>query len=147
MPFVQKIGYLCDKQLIVKMMGIKQKEEMPNAGLHNTLAFGPTVKGNIATETDFRLDGRVEGDVVCGGKIVVGPKGCVVGNVTSANAEILGEVEGSVRISAKLVLKATAVIKGDIYTRTLEIEPNARFNGVCKMTEEELPDVSSLTKS
>ena len=28
MPFVQKIGYLCDKQLIVKMMGIKQKEEM-----------------------------------------------------------------------------------------------------------------------
>jgi len=45
-------------------------------------------------------------------------------------------VEGSIHVSAKLVLKATAVIKGDIFAQTLEIEPNARFNGVCKMSGE-----------
>ena len=95
-------------------MGIKQKEENTNGGLHNTLAAGTTVKGDIVTETDFRLDG----------------------NIVSANAEILGEVEGSIHVSAKLVLKATAVIKGDIFAQTLEIEPNARFNGVCKMSGE-----------
>ena len=71
------------------------------------------------------------------GKIVIGPKGNVTGNIVSANAEILGEVEGSIRVSAKLVLKATAVIKGDIFAQTLEIEPNARFNGICKMSGEE----------
>ena len=87
-------------------MGIKQKEENTNGGLHNTLATGTTVKGNIQTETDFRLDGKVEGDVSCSGKIVIGPKGNVTGNIVSANAEILGEVEGSVHVSAKLVLKA-----------------------------------------
>lgn len=43
-------------------------------------------------------------------------------------------MEGSIHVSAKLVLKATAVIKGDIFAQTLEIEPNARFNGVCKMS-------------
>ena len=118
-------------------MGIKQKEENTNSGLHNTLAAGTTVKGNIITETDFRLDGIIEGDVNCSGKIVIGPKGKVTGNIISANAERLGEVEGTIRVSAKLVLKATAVIKGDIITQTLEIEPNARFNGVCKMSGEE----------
>ena len=112
-------------------MGIKQKEENTNGGLHNTLAAGTTVKGDIVTETDFRLDGKIEGNVSCNGKIVIGPKGNVTGNIVSANAEILGEVEG-----AKLVLKATAVIKGDIFAQTLEIEPNARFNGVCKMSGE-----------
>ena len=117
-------------------MGIKQKEENTTGGLHNTLAAGTTVKGNIITETDFRLDGKVEGDINCSGKIVIGPKGSVTGNIVSANAEILGEVDGSVHVSAKLVLKATAVIKGDIFTQTLEIEPNARFNGVCKMSGE-----------
>ena len=91
-------------------MGIKQKEENTNGGLHNTLATGTTVKGNIQTETDFRLDGKVEGDVSCSGKIVIGPKGNVTGNIVSANAEILAQ--------------------------TLEIEPNARFNGVCKMSGE-----------
>lgn len=116
------------------MMGIKQKEEASaGGGLHNTLAAGTMVKGNIITETDFRLDGNVEGDVQCNGKIVIGPKGKVIGNILSTNAEILGEVEGSVQISEKLILKSTSIITGDITTQTLEIEPNAHFNGICKM--------------
>lgn len=118
------------------MMGIKQKDENTAGGLHNTLAAGTTVKGNIITETDFRLDGQVEGDISCSGKIVIGPKGRVIGNITSANAEVLGEVEGSVRVSEKLVLKATANIKGDVFAQSLEIEPNAHFNGVCNMSAE-----------
>mgnify|MGYP002236931313 CR=1 FL=1 len=111
-------------------MGIKQKEENTNGGLHNTLAAGTTVKGDIVTETDFRLDGKIEGDVSCSGKIVIGPKGNVTGNIVSTNAEILGEVEGSIHVSAKLVLKATAVIKGDIFAQTLEIEPTPASTGL-----------------
>lgn len=115
------------------MMGMKQREEAPGGGLHNALAAGTSVKGNMMTETDFRLDGKIDGDVNCSGKIVVGPKGCVTGNIVSSNAEILGLVEGSIRVSEKLVLKSTAVVKGDIFTQVLEIEPNARFNGACAM--------------
>lgn len=115
-------------------MGIKQKDENSAGGLHNALAAGTTIKGNIITETDFRLDGKVEGDISCNGKIVIGPKGSVTGNIVSENAEILGEVDGSVKVSAKLILKSTAIIKGDIYTQSLEIEPNARFNGACSLS-------------
>ena len=109
-------------------MGIKQKDENSAGGLHNALAAGTTIKGNIITE--------VEGDISCNGKIVIGPKGSVTGNIVSENAEILGEVDGSVKVSAKLILKSTAIIKGDIYTQSLEIEPNARFNGACSMCSE-----------
>ena len=112
-------------------MGIKQKDENSAGGLHNALAAGTTIKGNIITE-----DGKVEGDISCNGKIVIGPKGSVTGNIVSENAEILGEVDGSVKVSAKLILKSTAIIKGDIYTQSLEIEPNARFNGACSMCSE-----------
>ena len=117
-------------------MGIKQKDENSAGGLHNALAAGTTIKGNIITETDFRLDGKVEGDISCNGKIVIGPKGSVTGNIVSENAEILGEVDGSVKVSAKLILKSTAINKGDIYTQSLEIEPKARFNGACSMCSE-----------
>lgn len=116
------------------MMGMKQKEDAPVGGLHNTLAPGTTVKGDIITETDFRLDGRVEGNIMCKAKIVIGPKAEVVGNIVSENAEVLGNIEGNLEINGKLVLKASAVVKGDMVTRTLEIEPNASFNGSCKMT-------------
>lgn len=118
------------------MMGMKQKEDAPVGGLHNTLAAGTTVKGDVITEIDFRLDGRVEGNITCKAKIVIGPKAQVVGNIISENAEILGSVEGNLEIREKLVLKASAVVKGDMVTQILEIEPSACFNGSCKMAAE-----------
>lgn len=92
------------------------------------MAAGTTIKGNIITETDFRLDGKVEGDISCNGKIVIGPKGSVTGNIVSENAEILGEVDGSVKVSAKLILKSTAIIK-EIYI------PNPKSNQTHGSTE------------
>ena len=99
--------------------------------------FIESIKGNVMADTDFRLDGKVEGDILCGGKIVIGPKGSVLGNVTAENAEIMGEITGCVKVNGKLVLKSTARIAGDICIRSIEIEPNARFNGKCIMSCEE----------
>ena len=116
------------------MIGSKHKEDISLSGLHNALAAGTVIKGNISTESDFRLDGKIEGDVTCKGKIVVGPKGHVVGNITAPNAEILGKVDGNIHTSSKLTLKSSAIINGDIFIQLVEIEPNAQFNGACNMT-------------
>jgi len=117
------------------MVRTKQDEIPTNgSGAHNVLAAGTTVTGSIYTESDFRLDGRIEGDIHCKGKIVVGPRGSIVGNITSDNAEIFGDIEGSIKIKEKLIFKSTAKVKGDIFIQTLEIEPGAHFNGTCSMS-------------
>ena len=105
-----------------------------SGGVHNVLAGGTIVTGTIVTESDFRLDGCIEGDINCKGKIVVGPKGSIKGNIISENAEILGSVEGTIRTKEKLIFKASANIKGDAFIQTLEIEPGASFNGSCTMS-------------
>ena len=95
-------------------MGIKQKEENTNGGLHNTLAAGTTVKGDIVTETDFRLDGKIEGDVSCSGKIVIGPKGNVTGNIVSTNARDRTErplQRGLQDVRGKITTKSFFIIK------------------------------------
>ncbi|MDR2498526.1 MAG: polymer-forming cytoskeletal protein, partial [Tannerellaceae bacterium] len=108
-------------------MGIKlNTEEAPMGVLHNALAFGTTVKGDVTTDGDFRLDGRLEGTISCGGKIVIGPTAQVEGDIISVNAEILGSVVGSITTSEVLVLKPTAVIKGIITTQALVVEPSAK---------------------
>jgi len=117
-------------------MRTRQEEIQTNnssGGVHNVLAGGTVVTGTIMTDSDFRLDGRIEGDINCKGKIVVGPKGSIKGNIVSDNAEILGYVEGTIRIREKLIFKAAACVKGDIFIQTLEIEPGALFNGTCTM--------------
>jgi cytoskeletal protein CcmA (bactofilin family) len=121
---------------INKNIMAKTNEE-PNGGLHNVLAVGTLLTGTIVTESDFRLDGRVEGEINCKGKIVIGPKGYVKGNVMTDNAEIFGGVDGIIRVRERLVLKSSAIIKGDIFIQTLEIEPGAKLNGTCTMSGKE----------
>ncbi|MDR1938896.1 MAG: polymer-forming cytoskeletal protein [Tannerellaceae bacterium] len=108
-------------------------DETPTGVLHNALAYGTTVKGDVTTDGDFRLDGRIEGTISCGGKIVIGPTAQVDGDIISVNAEILGSVVGSITTSEVLVLKPTAVIKGIITTQALVVEPSAKFSGTCNM--------------
>jgi cytoskeletal protein CcmA (bactofilin family) len=108
-------------------------DETPTGVLHNALAYGTTVKGDVTTDGDFRLDGRIEGTISCGGKIVIGPTAQVEGDIISVNAEILGSVVGSITTSEVLVLKPTAVIKGIITTQALVVEPSAKFSGTCNM--------------
>jgi cytoskeletal protein CcmA (bactofilin family) len=112
--------------------------EEPTPGLHNVLAAGTVLTGKIETESDFRLDGRIEGEVHCKGKIVIGPKGSVKGNIVTDNAEIFGNVDGLIRVRERLVLKSTAVVTGDIFIQTLEIEPGAKLNGSCSMNGKDL---------
>ncbi|MDR0370584.1 MAG: polymer-forming cytoskeletal protein [Prevotellaceae bacterium] len=111
--------------------------EEPSGGLHNVLATGTVLTGTIVAESDFRLDGSVEGEINCKGKIVIGPKGYVKGNIMTENAEIFGNIDGIIRVRERLILKSSAVIKGDIFIQTLEIEPGAKLNGSCTMSGKE----------
>ena len=115
---------------------LKGKQIITSGGVHNTLAEGTVLKGGIQAEEDFRIDGIVEGTINCNGKIVVGEKGNVKGEVNCVNAELMGKLQGTIRTSGTLVLKSTAVYIGDAYIKTIEIEPGAIFNGTCTMVED-----------
>ncbi len=115
-------------------MMLKAKQII-SVGVHNTLAEGTIITGNVKADEDFRIDGTVEGDIVCNGKIVVGVKGTIIGQINCANAELMGKITGMIHTSGHLSLKSTAIYTGDAYTKTMEIEPGAVFNGSCTMTE------------
>lgn len=109
-------------------------KEVINTGItHNVLAFGTKVKGNVTADNDFRIDGEVEGDLTCKGKVVIGPQGVLKGNLTCQNAEIMGHLNGKVIVSELLSLKHTARVFGEIKTKNLMIEQDAVFTGTCDM--------------
>ena len=103
---------------------------------HNRLVAGTVVKGEITTENDIRIDGTLEGDIVCKRKIVIGNKGLVNGTVKCANAEIIGTLKGDIEVSETLIVQSTGRVEGDITTSVLVVEPNAYFNGSCTMRGE-----------
>lgn len=111
-----------------------------NSGtLYNALTAGSKIIGTIIANSDIRLDGTVEGDLQCTGKVVIGEQGMLKGTITCQNAEIMGKMDGKISVSGTLALRATGNIHGEVATKTLIIEPNAIFNGSCSMSKTEAP--------
>lgn len=104
---------------------------------HNLIASGTIIKGEINSAVDIRIDGSVEGTIFSKGKVVVGEKGVVNGEIKASNIDIMGDVKGNIISVNTLSLKASGVINGDISTQTLIIEQGAKFNGNCKMGKEQ----------
>lgn len=99
----------------------------------NTIGKGTYLEGNIETFGNIRIEGKVKGDVKSKSKVALGDSSQVEGNILAQNADIEGEIKGRIEITELLVLKATAVIHGDIVTGKMVVEPGAVFNGSCKM--------------
>ena len=106
-------------------------EEISNSS--NSIGKGTFLQGNIETYGNIRIEGKVKGDVKSKSKVALGNASQVEGNILAQNADIEGEVKGRIEVSELLVLKATAVINGDIVTGKMVVEPGAVFNGSCRM--------------
>ena len=70
------------------------QQQQPGA-LYNALTAGSKIIGTVIAESDFRVDGTVEGDVQSNGKVVIGEQGQIKGTIVCQNAEIMGTLEGN----------------------------------------------------
>jgi cytoskeletal protein CcmA (bactofilin family) len=101
--------------------------------LFNALTAGSKIVGNITADSDYRIDGLIEGELQCSGKVVIGEAGRIKGKVICQNAEILGLLDGKISCSQQLSLRSSGKIQGEVQTKTLIVEPGALFNGTCSM--------------
>jgi len=102
----------------------------------NMIGKGTSIKGDIRSDGDFRVDGILTGSIQSNGKIVVGVSGSIEGDITCQNADLSGQVKATIRVKELLSLKATSKVIGDVYTNKLAIEPGAKFSGTCNMDDE-----------
>lgn len=86
-----------------------------------------SVTGDIVTEGDLHLDGKVTGDVACG-SLTQGPGGEVQGNIRAGDARLAGLVDGAVDAGA-LTIEASARITGDIVYESVSVAAGAELDG------------------
>ena len=102
-------------------------------GQPNRIEKNTKIKGDIISEADFRIDGKLDGNVKTSGKVVIGKDGYIHGKVECVNADIEGSFNGELLVSDLLSLKASAVIEGTVSVSKLAVEPGAAFNASCSM--------------
>jgi len=115
------------------------------------LGKGTEFKGIISYEGTIRIDGRVEGEIITKGTLVVGESAVIQADISASTVVAGGRVTGNITASEKVQLLAPAVISGGIKTPLLVIEEGARFNGSCEMggptsQQEETKPVSAMAQ-
>ena len=108
--------------------------ETSSSGGASLIASGTTLKGDITSNGDIRIDGTLQGNIYCSAKVVIGANGAVEGDVNGQQADVMGKITGTVKVKDLLQLKGSSQVSGNIHAGKLQIEPTASFNGQCHMT-------------
>ena len=112
----------------------------------NIINEGTSIKGDINANGDTRIDGELIGNISSKGRLVVGPKGKIDGEIRCNNVEVSGFIKGKVSADEMLNMRASAKIEGDIVAGKLSVEPGATFTGSCSMGGTITPQAASNEK-
>jgi len=108
--------------------------EVPAGTSTSLIGAGTSMKGDITSNGDLRIDGTLVGNIHCSAKVVIGANGVVQGDINGQQADIMGKVTGTIKVKDLLQLKGGSLLSGSIQAAKLQIEPTANFNGECHMT-------------
>jgi cytoskeletal protein CcmA (bactofilin family) len=97
------------------------------------ISAGTTIKGDISSNSDLRIDGTIIGNINSNAKVVIGSSGVVEGDIHGNLADIVGKTSGTIKVKELLQLRGECVVNGNIYAGKLQVEPSATFNGQCHM--------------
>ena len=108
----------------------------------SVLSSDLVVKGNLSTEGDIQIEGKVEGDIQAH-LLTVGETSEIKGEIIADDVIINGKVTGCVR-GLKVRLTNKARVKGDIIHKAIGIESGAHFEGSVQRKDD--PYDNSLDK-
>lgn len=115
----------------------KANEPIVNVNDITRISLGTAIRGDIISSSDIRVDGKIDGTVFSNGRIVVGEKAALSGNLLCTNLDLWGKVNGDIYVKDTLSIKSTCEIDGNINVRRLQVEMGAQINGTCHMMTEQ----------
>jgi cytoskeletal protein CcmA (bactofilin family) len=122
-------------------------EPVTASGSASLISNGTTLKGDITSSGDLRIDGTLVGNIICSAKVIIGANGVVEGDISGQQADIMGKVSGTIKVKELLQLKSNCHVDGNLHSAKLQIEPAASFNGQCHMIQEQPASTSGKSGS
>lgn len=89
--------------------------------------------GTLSFEKPFLIRGKLSGEIVAHGLLMVDTEGVVAANINAPRVIVRGLVTGNITASDSIELTAGGKVKGNITTPVVSMESGCLFNGLCTM--------------
>jgi cytoskeletal protein CcmA (bactofilin family) len=111
----------------------KSRAPIDISRLSSLIAAGVEIAGDVSITDGLRIDGQLEGNVLCKdsarGLLVLSEQGSIVGGAKVYDAVINGTIRGDLEVDHFLELQANARVTGNIRYRQLHMECGATVDG------------------
>ena len=97
------------------------------------IGAGAHFVGDLSSEEDVVIQGRLEGKIVVGGNVRVEAGGEVEGDIEARGVLVAGNVQGEIRAAERAELAPTAVVEGGVQAPKIVIAEGARLTGSVAM--------------
>lgn len=97
--------------------------------IKTVIAEDVEIMGSVKCSGNIRIDGRLNGDLTCGSKAVIGETAHVKGNLSAEAVTVAGHINGNINAKDKIELKATANVNGDLRGRRLTVVDGVTYIG------------------
>ena len=108
-----------------------------NVACCGKLTVSGTIEGAIMANEVFANNAKISGDIQSKGSAKIGQGTVVIGNITATSAVIAVDINGPV------VIDSSAVIVGDIKSKSVQINNGATIDGRCSQCYADV-DTSSI---
>jgi cytoskeletal protein CcmA (bactofilin family) len=108
----------------------------------NLACLGPSivVKGEISSEEDLQIDGKVIGNIsLRGNRLTVGRSAELNSEINAREIIVYGSASGNLRARDRVEIKKDGQVIGDITTSRISIEEGAYFKGHIEIERAQTP--------
>jgi len=91
------------------------------------------VSGNVIASEIYVSTQRLEGSLSSEGPVKIGVGTIIVGDVDATSAYIAGAVKGDIDVNGHVIVDSTAIIKGNIRAKSVQVNNGAVVDGYCSL--------------
>ena len=87
--------------------------------------------GNSKAAEFYAENAKITGEVRSEGSIKIGQSSVIIGNIFANSAVIAGAVKGDIDVHGPVILDTTAIVMGNIKSKSVQINNGAVIEGLC----------------
>ncbi len=103
---------------------------VPTTGEEKTfIGKGVVIKGELISDEDMIIEGKVEGRIETKKTLIVGKNGNIEAEIKANEVRIMGKVTGDVHTTTRIEIVPSGVLFGNIFSPRVAISEGAIFKG------------------